>query len=107
MSKRKRWGLASGAALVVVMGGGLFTACELRTEHADSSKPAENAAPAAKPLMAESQSEYLWDIESHGNKLARTNYGLKAFGVALSHADWKAFEGLLASGFVGETPGKP
>jgi hypothetical protein len=107
MSKRKRQGLAWGAGLFVVIGGGIFAACEFRSDRADSSKPADNSTPAAKPIMAESQSEYLWEIESHGNKLARTNYGLKAFGVALSHADWKAFDGLLASGFQGETLGKP
>ena len=107
MSKRKRRGWAWGAGLMVIICGGLFAACEFRNEHADSSKSAENASPAPKPVMAESQSEYLWEIESHGNKLARTNYGLKAFGVALSHADWKAFEGLLAAGFQGETLGKP
>jgi hypothetical protein len=57
--------------------------------------------------MATSQSEYLWDIEGHGNKLARTNYGLKALGNALSRADKKALENILADNFQGQVLGKP
>jgi hypothetical protein len=56
--------------------------------------------------MDEGQREYLWDIESHGNKLARTNYGLKALGNALSRADKKALDTLVAGDFQGETLGE-
>jgi hypothetical protein len=57
--------------------------------------------------METPQSEYLWEIENHGNKLARTNYGLKTLGNALSRADKKALENILPDNFQGEVLGKP
>ncbi len=105
MWNRKRRIAAWLAALAVFAGFG--AACEYWNNHARTSKPKENPAPAPKDVMADSQREYLWDIEGRGNKLARTNYGLKAFGVALSKADWKGLETILAADFHGETLGKP
>jgi len=87
--------------------GGLVAGCELWTHRADPNKPTGDPPSASKSVMSDSQREYLWDIENHGNKLARTNYGLKAFGAALSHADRKAFDAILATDFQGETLGKP
>ncbi len=107
MSNRKRLLATGWAAFILIIAAGLMAGCEQWNHRADSSKPAADPPPAPKPVMAESQTEYLWDIESHGNKLARTNYGLKAFGVALSKADRKALDTILAANFQGETLGKP
>ncbi|HEV2949940.1 MAG TPA: VCBS repeat-containing protein [Gemmataceae bacterium] len=105
MSNRKR-PLASGWAALVIAAG-LLAGCEQWNHRADSNKRVNDPPPAPKPVMAQSQTEYLWDIESHGNKLARTNFGLKAFGVALSKADRKGLDTILAADFQGEILGKP
>jgi hypothetical protein len=105
MIDRKRRGRAWLAVISAVVA---CAGCELRANRSGpAARPAEEA-PASKPsVMDESQREYLWDIEGHGNKLARTPYGLKALGNALSHADKKAAEKLLADNFQGELLGQP
>src|SRR5438270_5654201 len=104
MSDRKRRSLA-WLAVLVALGAGV--GCGLR---ADRSSPASGktteTVPSQPLVMDTSQSEYLWDIESHGNKLARTTYGLKALGNALSRADKKALDNFLAGNFQGEVLGK-
>src|SRR5713226_3456258 len=105
MSNRKRRGLAWLAALIIM--AGLIAGCELWNHRSDPNKKVEDPPPAPKSVMAESQREYLWEIEGHGNQLARTNYGLKAFGVALSKADRKGLDAIVAADFQGETLGQP
>src|SRR5438094_2200607 len=96
------------AWLPLLLGLVACAGCELRANRSASSGPkAEEAAPAQPSVMDETQREYLWDIESHGNKLARTSYGLKALGNALSRADKKALENILADNFQGKVLGKP
>src|SRR6516165_4754977 len=95
---------SSLAWLVILFGLVACAGCELRANRsASSASKAEEAPPAPPSVMDEGQREYLWDIESHGNKLARTNYGLKTLGVALSKADRKGLENILAADFQGET----
>ena len=105
MSDRKRRSLAWLAVFVAL---GISVGCELRANRSSpASGQAAQTSPSPPSVMATSQSEYLWDIEGHGNKLARTNYGLKALGNALSRADKKALENILADNFQGEVLGKP
>ena len=105
MSDEKRRSLAWLAVFVALS---VYTGCELRANRSSpASGQAAQTSPSPPSVMATSQSEYLWDIEGHGNKLARTNYGLKALGNALSRADKKALENILADNFQGEVLGKP
>src|SRR6266849_5053635 len=105
MSNRKGRSWAWLAALLLAGGAGV--GCELWTHRSNPNKQAEDHVPVPKPVMDDGQRGYLWDIESHGNQLARTNYGLKTLGNALSKADRKAFDDLLAADFQGEILGKP
>lgn len=105
MTNRKGHWPAWLAALLVA--GGAGAGCELRSNQPNSTKSVDSTKPDPPLEMATSQTEYLWDIEGHGNQLARTNYGFKALGVALSKADRKELDTILAPDFQGETLGKP
>jgi hypothetical protein len=96
-----------GWLTAVMVSGGLIAGCELRANRSDQKKTASETASGPPTLMTDTDREYLWEIENRGNKLARTDYGFKSFGVALSKADGKALESILAPDFQGETLGKP
>lgn len=102
--KRRSW-----AWLAALLAWGVAAGCESHAKRSGSASPGPEPAVAESPPkpMATSQTEYLWDIEGHGNQLARTNYGFKALGNALSRADKKALEEILATHFQGELLGKP
>jgi FG-GAP-like repeat/FG-GAP repeat len=88
---------------LVIMGAG--SGCERAGRSQPASPPAEKPAP--PQVIDDAQKAYLWDIETHGNKLARTPYGLKALGNAVSCADRQTLDSLLAADFQGETLGEP
>jgi hypothetical protein len=57
------------------------------------------------PTLAESEREFLWDVEHHGNLL--NTYGFKKLALALRDADPVALAGMLADDFTGELPAEP
>src|SRR5262249_15241009 len=60
---------------------------------------------ASPSTMEEWQRQYLWQIEHHGNILARGEYGFRALGKALSRTDRSKLLALLATGFTARTLG--
>ncbi len=86
---------AAGLVAVAILGS-LIVGCEPWTHKSDTTKPPSEPSPPPPSVMAETQREYLWEIENHGNKLARTDYGLEAFGKALNKAVPKTHKSHLA-----------
>jgi hypothetical protein len=57
------------------------------------------------PTLAESEREFLWDVEHHGNVL--NVHGFRKVAEALRNADAAALTGLLADDFTGGLPVEP
>ena len=84
-------------AVMVAVAGSLAT----------SSRPIETLKPTEEgpQVIDVAEREYLWEIEHHGNVLAKS--GFKVFARALANADRAALLGMLAPDFAGGDLGNP
>ena len=106
---RHRWLCIAGAsALALIAGIGVQLASSPRSPvqtEADMPPSAVAVEPAPALTLDQSEREFLWQVEHHGN--LRSRYGFRAWADALRRADAVALTALLSADFTGWSPRQP
>jgi hypothetical protein len=97
---------ASALSVCTVLGVSLHSSPRPAVQGAGDTPPSVDAVKPAPPLtLDQSEREFLWQIEHHGNVLSR--YGFSALAEALRRADASALTALLSTDFTGWAPRQP
>jgi hypothetical protein len=97
------WFLLLGAALASAGCAGSAERSARDRGPVEASAPSEPEGPTYK--LAEEQKKYLWQVEHHGNLLAK--HGFKPIAAALQQTDAAALTRVMADDFAGEVADRP